>query len=92
MGDLLPRVLDDVGLGATSRAVKVIQAWDRVLGPPFAEHCRPEGMRTDVVVYASEPLLGQIRVVAEDRHQPTLVVEQASVVWSPGVVTLPGDA
>ena len=50
VAELLPRVLDDVGLGATSDAVQLIRIWDETLGPPFAANCRPEGLRNGVVV------------------------------------------
>ncbi len=49
LGDLLPRLLDEVGLGATAKAVAVIRAWDEALGPEFAEHCRPDGVRNGVI-------------------------------------------
>lgn len=47
---ILPGVLDDLGFGATSDAVVLLQAWDDVLGEPFATHCRPEGLRRGVVL------------------------------------------
>ena len=50
MSELLPGVLDDVGLGATSDAVQLVRVWDETLGEPFAANCRPEGLRNGVVV------------------------------------------
>ena len=47
---LLPSVLDEVGLGATSAAVQLVHVWDETLGEPFAANCRPEGVRKGVVV------------------------------------------
>ncbi len=47
---ILPGVLKDVGLGATSDAVRLLQAWDQALGEPFSRHCRPEGLRDGVVL------------------------------------------
>jgi len=49
VADLLPRLLDEVGLGATAQAVAVIRAWDEAVGPTFAEHCRPDGVRNGVI-------------------------------------------
>jgi len=49
LGSLLPKLLDEVGLGATAEAVAVIRAWDEALGPEFRAHCRPDGVRNGVV-------------------------------------------
>ncbi len=49
VGELLPRVLDELGLGATSDAVRLVKVWDEALGESFAPHCRPEGLRGGVV-------------------------------------------
>jgi len=46
---LLPKLLDEVGLGATAQAVHVIRAWDEALGPEFRAHCRPDGVRNGVI-------------------------------------------
>ena len=50
VAELLPGVLDDLGLGATSDAVRLVHVWDETLGEPFAANCRPEGLRNGVVV------------------------------------------
>jgi predicted nucleic acid-binding Zn ribbon protein len=49
IADLLPRLLDEVGLGATAQAVQVIRAWDEAVGPTFQAHCRPDGVRNGVI-------------------------------------------
>jgi predicted nucleic acid-binding Zn ribbon protein len=49
LGSLLPKLLDEVGLGATANAVAVIRAWDEALGPEFRAHCRPDGVRNGVI-------------------------------------------
>lgn len=49
IADLLPRLLDEVGLGATAQAVAVIRAWDEAVGPRFLAHCRPDGVRNGVI-------------------------------------------
>jgi predicted nucleic acid-binding Zn ribbon protein len=46
---LLPKLLDEVGLGATADAVAVIRVWDEALGPEFRSHCRPDGVRNGVI-------------------------------------------
>ena len=47
---ILPGVPRDVGLAATSDAVRLLRAWDQALGEPFSAHCRPEGLRDGVVL------------------------------------------
>lgn len=49
LGALIPKLLDEVGLGATAQAVQVIRAWDEALGPEFRLHCRPDGVRNGVI-------------------------------------------
>ncbi len=49
IADLLPRLLDEVGLGATAQAIAVIRAWDEAIGPTFLAHCRPDGVRNGVI-------------------------------------------
>jgi predicted nucleic acid-binding Zn ribbon protein len=49
LGALLPKLLDEVGLGATAQALQVIRAWDEALGPEFRLHCRPDGVRNGVI-------------------------------------------
>jgi predicted nucleic acid-binding Zn ribbon protein len=49
IADLLPRLLDEVGLGATAQAVQVIRAWDEAVGPTFLAPCRPDGVRNGVI-------------------------------------------
>jgi predicted nucleic acid-binding Zn ribbon protein len=50
VGDLLPQLLDDLGLDDASAQVQVLRVWDEALGPLLAPHCRPEGMRRGEVV------------------------------------------
>ena len=49
LGDLVPRVLEELGLGDASDSVRLLQIWDRALGEALAPHCRPEGVRRGVV-------------------------------------------
>lgn len=50
MGELLPQVLEELGLGATSLAMRLRGVWDDALGPQLAPHCRPEGIRSGVIL------------------------------------------
>jgi len=50
VADLLPRLLDDLGLDDASAQVQVLRVWDSALGPLLAPHCRPEGMRRGEIV------------------------------------------
>ena len=45
VGELLPRLLDDLGLDDASAQIQVLRVWDAALGPLLAPHCRPEGLR-----------------------------------------------
>jgi hypothetical protein len=45
VGELLPRLLDDLGLDDASAQVQLLRVWDEALGPLLAPHCRPAGMR-----------------------------------------------
>jgi len=49
LGALLPKLLEEVGLGPTAQALQVIRAWDEALGPEFKSHCRPDGVRNGVI-------------------------------------------
>ena len=45
VADLLPRLLEDLGLDAASRHGRILRAWDEALGAGLAAHCRPDGVR-----------------------------------------------
>ncbi len=49
VGELIPRVLEEVGLGATSTGVRLLRVWDDALGARFSPHCRPDGIRRGVI-------------------------------------------
>ncbi len=46
---LVPRVLEEVGLSEASAGMRLLRAWDEALGPELSPHCRPEGLRRNVV-------------------------------------------
>lgn len=49
VSELVPEVLNELGLGDTSNAVGLLRVWDSVLGERFAPHCRPDGIRHGVI-------------------------------------------
>jgi len=49
VGELVPEVLEEVGLGATSAVLRLLGEWDSALGEQFAPHCRLDGIRHGVV-------------------------------------------
>ncbi len=49
LGDLVSEVLEDMGLGAASSASRLLRIWDSALGADFAPHCRPDGIRHEVI-------------------------------------------
>jgi predicted nucleic acid-binding Zn ribbon protein len=46
---LVPRVLRDLGLEESARALRVAERWEAVAGPEVACHSRPTGMRAGVL-------------------------------------------
>ena len=46
---LVPRVLDDLGLGDSLRVVRVAQRWEEAVGAEVARHCRPALFRGEVL-------------------------------------------
>src|SRR5262245_53930936 len=45
LGELLPRLLDDLGLDDASLQVQLLRLWGEAVGPELAPHCRPQGLR-----------------------------------------------
>jgi predicted nucleic acid-binding Zn ribbon protein len=50
VGELLPRLLDELGLDDAGAQVQLLRVWDEALGPLLAPHCRPEGLRRGEVL------------------------------------------
>ena len=48
-GALVPRVLKDLGLEESARALRVAERWEAVAGVEAARHSRPTGMRAGVL-------------------------------------------
>ena len=49
LGDVVPRVLHDLGLTAPARVLRVVERWEEAVGPAVAAHCRPTALRGDVL-------------------------------------------
>jgi predicted nucleic acid-binding Zn ribbon protein len=49
IGDIVGQVLGDLGLDAVARAQRIGAIWESAVGAPVAAHCRPLGMRGDVL-------------------------------------------
>jgi predicted nucleic acid-binding Zn ribbon protein len=43
--DLVPRVLDDLGLDSPLRVMRVVECWEEAVGVEIARHCRPRSLR-----------------------------------------------
>ncbi len=49
VGELVDKVLADLGGGATARAVRIVEAWAEAVGPEIAHHSRPVAIRGEVL-------------------------------------------
>lgn len=49
IGALVPRVLSDLGLEASSRVLRIAELWEEAVGAEVARHCRPSALRGDVL-------------------------------------------
>lgn len=45
IGQLVPTVLDELGIGGSARIVRVVECWKDAVGPETARHCRPLSFR-----------------------------------------------
>ena len=45
LGVLVPRVLEELGLDAPLRVLRVVERWEEAVGPEIARHCRPTSLR-----------------------------------------------
>lgn len=52
VGELLARVLEDLGGGETARALRIAERWEEVLGADVAAHSRPVALRRGVLEVA----------------------------------------
>jgi predicted nucleic acid-binding Zn ribbon protein len=49
LGKLVPRVLKDLGLGESARALRVAECWEEAVGAEIARHSRPNALRGGVL-------------------------------------------
>ncbi len=49
VGELVPRVLDDLGIGGAARIVQVASGWESAVGADVAAHATPVQFREDVL-------------------------------------------
>jgi predicted nucleic acid-binding Zn ribbon protein len=49
IGPLVARVLEDIGASSSARVSRIAQHWEEAVGKEIAQHCRPSGLRGDVL-------------------------------------------
>ena len=49
LGALVPRVLNDLGLAESARALRVAERWEDAVGAEIAGHSRPDALRGGVL-------------------------------------------
>jgi predicted nucleic acid-binding Zn ribbon protein len=49
VGDLVGKVLGDLGLDGVALAHRIGAHWEAIVGPQIAAHCRPLGIRGEVL-------------------------------------------
>jgi len=49
VGDIVGKVLGDLGLGGVARAHQIGAVWEQAVGAQVAAHCRPLGLRGEVL-------------------------------------------
>lgn len=71
VGELVPRVLEDLGIGGSARIVRVAQAWESAVGADVAAHASPLQFREDVLevevdssVWCQQLKLQELQLVA----------------------------
>ncbi len=60
VGDLVGKVLGELGLDGVALAHRIGSEWPEIVGPQVAEHCRPLGLRAGVLeVEVDSPVWSQ---------------------------------
>jgi predicted nucleic acid-binding Zn ribbon protein len=49
LGKLVPRVLEDLGIGGSARIMQLVAGWEAAVGADVARHCRPLQFRDDLL-------------------------------------------
>lgn len=49
LGKLVPRVLEDLGIGGSARIMRLVAGWEDAVGADVARHCRPLQFRDETL-------------------------------------------
>ncbi len=49
LAKLVPRVLEDLGIGGSARIMQLVAGWEAAVGADVARHCRPLQFRDEVL-------------------------------------------
>ena len=49
VGQLVPRVLGDLGLATSARVLRLAEHWEEAVGAEVARHCRPTALRDGIL-------------------------------------------
>jgi predicted nucleic acid-binding Zn ribbon protein len=49
VGSLVPRVLRDLGLDESARALRIQEGWEGAVGAEVASHCQPVALRNGIL-------------------------------------------
>jgi predicted nucleic acid-binding Zn ribbon protein len=49
VGSLVPRVLSDLGLDESARALRIQEGWEGAVGVEVASHCQPVALRNGIL-------------------------------------------
>jgi len=49
IGPLVAQVLEDIGASSSARVLRIAERWEEAVGKGIAAHCRPTGLRGDVL-------------------------------------------
>ncbi len=49
LGDVVARVLEDIGAGDSARVLRIAERWESAVGAEIAAHCRPTALRGEVL-------------------------------------------
>ncbi|MCX6357416.1 MAG: DUF721 domain-containing protein [Candidatus Aureabacteria bacterium] len=50
IGDVLDTLLRKLGLDKKARDARIVQEWERIVGPTIARHSAPAGMRGKILI------------------------------------------
>jgi len=75
-GALIPRVLDELGLGSANEALRLLECWESAVGSDVARHCQPLRLRggvlearVDTSVWCQQLMLQRGEILAALRRE-----------------------